>query len=913
MNRYLMAVRSPWLRLAAVTLAGASGLLAQYLYVSNETGGVSAVNTGTGAVVATIPVMGLPTGMALAPTLNRLYVAQYSSGSLAVVDTGSDKVLKNVRVGTSPISVAVVPSGKFVYVANYSSASVSVISTSTNVVVATIPVRGQPRSLAVTPDGSRAFAVSPIPGVISVINTTSNTVIATWQVPYGSGTLAASADGSTLFVGGGSTVTLYNASSGNLESTLSGFSGVNSIAVAPAGGYAYVANGSGSSVSIMSINPLAITSTVAVGKNPSSLAVSPDGSQLYAVSLPAMSMYIINPGTRSVTDVLSLPSPYSVVSGPILPGPPPNLCTPAPTGLPPLPSSPYTPELPRSCAVPVYPSYNSTVTVSTFSGLQAALNSALCGTRISVQSGIVYTGNLVVPSIDCSSNPVLVEGTGIASIPEFTIGGSSKQWAPPVSRLLAGSATVPTLATPNSTSAMKISDGAGGWYFAGLEFTMTSSAQGVYPIVAMGETTTTVAALPKNIVFDRCLVHPSSTVSNYAARGIDLNCVNCTVMGSAIWAIVNTNQDTQAINVYNTTGPLLISNNDLEATGENFMSNTECPGPGSGNLPGVGLYPSCPPPSDITFTRNIVSKQAAWRSLPSGCGLPNAPQCYDVKNHFEIKHGSRMLVDSNQFITTFAAGQAESFIMNCMFIPTPGWTAGFVCQDVTVTSNLFLNVPQIAAIAGNGSSLTGQRVLFRNNLAPNVSGVTQGGAGLSFQIQNTVGFNSDHNTIVNQPPLYINGISFSDGPPSTDIGFEYTNSIQYGSPFANGMWPGSTIAALPSPTLAGIVFVGDWWPNLATWDPPATPAYPPGVSTLSSNAVPVSGQPPCNYDNKPISACWPLDWALVGFVDFVGGNAGTDLAGLALATSSPYHNAGTDGMDIGANVGAVLAAVGIKQ
>jgi hypothetical protein len=48
---------------------------------------------------------------------------------------------------------------------------------------------------------------------------------------------------------------------------------------------------------------------------------------------------------------------------------------------------------------------------------------------------------------------------------------------------------------------------------------------------------------------------------------------------------------------------------------------------------------------------------------------------------------------------------------------------------------------------------------------------------------------------------------------------------------------------------------------------------------------------------------------MVGFVDFEGGNAGTDLAGLALSTSSPQHDAATDRMDVGANVAAVLAAI----
>jgi len=53
----------------------------------------------------------------------------------------------------------------------------------------------------------------------------------------------------------------------------------------------------------------------------------------------------------------------------------------------------------------------------------------------------------------------------------------------------------------------------------------------------------------------------------------------------------------------------------------------------------------------------------------------------------------------------------------------------------------------------------------------------------------------------------------------------------------------------------------------------------------------------------------PLDWALVGMLDFTGCNAGTNLAGCALSSGSPYKDAGTDGMDIGANVAAVVAAL----
>jgi uncharacterized protein YjdB len=629
-----------------------------------------------------------------------------------------------------------------------------------------------------------------------------------------------------------------------------------------------------------------LTSSVTwVSSSPAVVAI---GSSGLATAIAAGTTTI----SASVGAVVASINPFVVLSaGPA--GAPP-ICSPAATGLPPL-SSPVTlPALPQSCTVPAYPVAASTVTVASATDLQAALNAAVCGQLINVQAGVEYVGNFLVPALACpSNNPVLVAGSAIASIPQYTI----------PARTLAGTSMVPTLATPNGSPALQISDGAAGWYFAGLEITLTPSSAGVYPIVDIGDYTTSVDALPAYITFDRCLVHPSSNITSYVRGGIDLNAVNGAVMFSNIWGIVAVSQDTQAINIQNTTGPILISNNDLEATGEIVLTNTSCVVTG---YAGSGI-PSCPTPSDITITRNHFIKQVAWQNAPAGCVPNGVPSCYDVKNSLECKMCQRELVDSNWFDTTFAEGQAEFVIMNC-----PAGAIGsspYVCTDFTVTNNLFEHGPSLGVFAGNGSTQTGQRILFRNNLALDLSGPTWGGTGISFQVENTNGFIADHNTILNTPPTYLVGLEFEDQAPSTDTNFQYTNNFQYASPTAAGMSPGQTIASLPNPTFGETLFVGDYWPNLVPWGNPSTPAYPTGIITLSSTAAPVSGQPACNYANKPILQCWPLDWAMVGFIDFTGGNAGTDLPGMQLSPTSPYHNAATDGTDVGVNVSALLAAI----
>jgi hypothetical protein len=54
---------------------------------------------------------------------------------------------------------------------------------------------------------------------------------------------------------------------------------------------------------------------------------------------------------------------------------------------------------------------------------------------------------------------------------------------------------------------------------------------------------------------------------------------------------------------------------------------------------------------------------------------------------------------------------------------------------------------------------------------------------------------------------------------------------------------------------------------------------------------------------------FPSSWLTLAFTDQTDCLGGTySLAACALQSSSPYHEAGTDGMDLGANIGAVNAA-----
>jgi hypothetical protein len=164
----------------------------------------------------------------------------------------------------------------------------------------------------------------------------------------------------------------------------------------------------------------------------------------------------------------------------------------------------------------------------------------------------------------------------------------------------------------------------------------------------------------------------------------------------------------------------------------------------------------------------------------------------------------------------------------------------------------------------------------------------------------------DHNTCINTG---TNGVSQSafigDNPPSSNIGFSYSNNIGGGALAADGDNPLMVVEDFPAgANVSYDVFVGDNWPQGCVGCNPAGAPYPTAnhFYEATSAATPAGNPAPCNYPAGVSSACIPLNWAMVGFVSLANSN-------YVLASTSPYHNAGSDGADIGANVTAVIAAV----
>ena len=328
-------------------------------------------------------------------------------------------------------------------------------------------------------------------------------------------------------------------------------------------------------------------------------------------------------------------------------------------------------------------------------------------------------------------------------------------------------------------------------------------------------------------------------------RGIALNSVATTVKNSYIVDFKSNFQDSQAIAGWNGAGPFRIVNNRLEASGENIMFG--------GAVPSIVNMV----PSDIFIERNHFFKPLSWN--PQHATYEG--QFWVVKNLLEFKNSRRVLVRGNVFENCWEAGQ-RGYALNMTVRTEMGQVSWAVNEDLTVEYNIFRNVLNGGGMHGwddtdgVGSGHT-NRITVRNNVFEQV--------GSLFVVLNGIqNLTIDHNTVFN----YGDKIMILDGGPGS--GLVFTNNIVLNNLYGiHGSGVGMGIPAFQR----------------------FFPEY-----QVRRNAL--AGAPAYAY---PLDNFFPSDFSSVGFQNQAGGD-------YRLSESSPYRLAGTDGTDLGADIGGVNSA-----
>jgi hypothetical protein len=416
------------------------------------------------------------------------------------------------------------------------------------------------------------------------------------------------------------------------------------------------------------------------------------------------------------------------------------------------------------------------------------------------------------------------------------------------------SAEMPKLETRNSQAVLTALPGksnrdpAHHYRLVGIEFTSTSN---ITNLIKLGETDNeqrTLDQVPHDLILDRCYIHGSPTRTT--RRGVALNSARTAIIDSWISDCHEVGADSQAVAGWNGPGPFKLVNNYLEGAGENVLFG--------GADPSInGLIPS-----DIEFRRNLVVKPLSWRIGDAAF----AGIAWSVKNLFELKNAHRVLIDGNIFENSWLHAQTGYAIV-LKSVNQDGHAPWSSTEDVEFSNNIVRHCGGAINIQGRAADQPGgqtKRIRIRNNLFDDVSQVQWQGDGAFLKITETVDVTVDHNTV-----LQTGNAVTAYGAPTG--GFIFTNNITMHNSF--GVKGDGT--GIGSQTLS---------------------TYFPSFSFQRNILIGGSGT------NYPGNNFFPGSASEIGFEDRTGGN-------YRLRTASSYKWGGTDGLDIGANIDAIDAAI----
>lgn len=545
------------------------------------------------------------------------------------------------------------------------------------------------------------------------------------------------------------------------------------------------------------------------------------------------------------------------------------------------------------------PAPGAIITVNAGDDLKAALNSAQCGDVIQLQAGATFVGPFKVPAKNCDAQHWIILRT---SSPDSALPAEGQRATP----CYAGVASLPgrpqyACNSPRNVMArvqMQIAgdgpfrfvDGANYYRFIGLEITRPQGTRGKARLVSALGTV-------DHFIIDRSWLHGQAqdeTHNGVSLSGMtnaaivdsyfnDFHCISKTgscVDSHAIAGGVSNTQD----------GPFKIQNNFIEASGQGILFGG-----------GAATFS----PSDIQIIGNHFFKPWQWMvgNAPF-VGGPNGNP-FTVKNHVELKNAVRVLIDSNLmennwggftetgFSVVLTPKNQHSVLLNKNLCP--------MCQvtDVTVRYVHVVHAGggfQLATdISGNGKgggpALAGARWSIHDVVLEDLN-TKYLGAGTAFEIMNRWPTNPLNNVTVNHVT------AFPDyGTHMIVTGNVYANAPMYNLAFTNNLivtgrfpvWSAGGGQSSCAYTNVPITTIANCFVN----------------STFSNNGLIAT---PPNYPEStwPANNLFPQTINDVDFTNYTGGN-------YLLQTASPYKNQGTDGKDLGADIGTLNAALANVQ
>lgn len=301
--------------LALAFATGAAG--AGKAYVANfKDNTISVIDTGTAAIVATIPVAAGPHGMVATPDQGVVFVSGDGSAEVDAIDTRGDRVIERMTVGKTPHGLAMMPRGNLMLVAVYGEDRVAFVDTATRKEIGSVAV-ARPHTIAIRPDGKTAYVSSQQPGAFAlvVIDVEARTVARRLPLDKAPRDIEFAHDGRALYftIAGANAVSVLDPASDKV------------VAEIPTGASPHIASFfrgmSAGTVVVQGPGELQLFDpatnaplrAIAVGKQPHWMASADDGKRIYVTNEGSDDVTVVDPGSGTTRTIAVGHGPRKIV------------------------------------------------------------------------------------------------------------------------------------------------------------------------------------------------------------------------------------------------------------------------------------------------------------------------------------------------------------------------------------------------------------------------------------------------------------------------------------------------------------------------------------------------------------------------------------------------------------------------
>jgi len=217
------------------------------LYVSNVTpAGITAIDTSTGVTTTTtLPPLATPDadgnaagayGIAVTPDGATIYVGAFSGSdqNIYVLDTASMLITSTIYVDSQTKGLTMSPSGSQLWVTGNSTNSAIIVSTDTNAILAQIPAGSSPERITFAPSGETVWVANLGSDNVTVIDADTFAVLATYPAGNAPFDVAFNGGGTTAYISNSvGSVTALDTSNGKKITTIGGFEAPDNMILGP--------------------------------------------------------------------------------------------------------------------------------------------------------------------------------------------------------------------------------------------------------------------------------------------------------------------------------------------------------------------------------------------------------------------------------------------------------------------------------------------------------------------------------------------------------------------------------------------------------------------------------------------------------------------------------------------------------